>query len=110
MTIKKIHQYTGHEGPVYALEQASDENKFFSGSGDKIVAEWNLQNGEKAKALVNVGAIIYAIKYIREKNWLLIGTSVGRIHVVDLATRNEIRNIAHHPSQIFDIQYSLLNQ
>lgn len=42
---------------------------------------------------------------LKEKNELLIGTSEF-IHVVDLNTRKETRNIAFHKSPVFNIQYS----
>src|ERR1043165_9931789 len=110
ISIKRTHQYVGHDGAIYALEQAPDENKFFSGSGDKLVAEWNIENDEPERALVNVGAIVYSLRYIKEKNQLLIGTSAGAVHIIDLATRAEIRNIAFHKSPVFNIQYSATNQ
>ena len=108
--IEKISTLKGHDGAVYALEKSPELNKFFSGSGDKIVAEWDLETNEPAKALVNVGAVVYSIKYIEEKNILLIGTSAGAIHVVDLTSRKETRNIAFHQSSIFNIQYSPLHK
>src|SRR5436189_4310613 len=94
--IEKVITLKGHDGAVYALEKSPEPNKFFSGSGDKIVAEWDLEKSEPAKALVNVGAIVYSIKYVEEKNILLIGTSAGAIHVVDLSSSKETRNIAFY--------------
>src|SRR5262245_40063257 len=110
LEVQKLNTLRGHEGAVYALEESPDTNKFFSGSGDRIVAEWDVSTMAPARALVNVGAIVYAICYVKEKNELLIGTSAGSIHVVDLTSRKEIRHIALEKGPIFSIRYSAAHQ
>jgi WD repeat-containing protein 61 len=107
--VQKVHTLLGHEGSVYTLEKSSSPDKFFSGSSDRYVAEWTVGKDETPKALVSVGAIIYALKYVAEKNLLLIGTSSGALHIVDLISRKEIKYIIHHRLAIFDIQYSILH-
>jgi len=59
---------------------------------------------------VSVGAIIYALKYVPERDILLIGTSSGALHIVDLVSRKEIKNIIHHRLAIFDIQHSIIHK
>lgn len=107
LSIEKGFTFTGHEGSVYALEQSADSGLFFSGSSDRIVSQWSLDGVTPPKGLVNVGAIVYSLCFVREKNWLLIGTSAGNLHIVDLAVGKELRNIAHHRQGIFDIRYNL---
>jgi WD40 repeat protein len=107
--VKKAHTLLGHEGAVYALEKSSFPGKFFSGSSDGFVAEWTIGSSEQPKALINVGTIVYALRYVSEKDIMLIGTSSGSLHIVDLNTRQEIKNIIHHRLAIFDIQYSIIN-
>ena len=96
----------GHEGAVYALEESPREGSFFSGSGDRIVAEWDLTSSAPPKALVNVGAIVYSLCFLREKNEMLIGTSSGSIHVVNLESRAEERNISFQKGPVFHIRTS----
>ena len=102
----KKSQLTGHTGAVYALENSLDENKFFSGSSDCIVAEWDLANPEAGQMLANVPHIIYSLKLIPGKKILLTGQSAGGIHVIDLLTRKEIRLLQYHQSAVFDITFS----
>lgn len=109
LSIKKAFTFTGHEGSVYALEMSGESGVFFSGSSDRIVSQWSLDGSVPPKGLVNVGAIIYSLRFVREMNQLLIGTSAGNLHVIDLTAGKEIRNIEHHRQGIFDIQYDNAN-
>ncbi|MFM7217679.1 MAG: WD40 repeat domain-containing protein, partial [Bacteroidota bacterium] len=106
LSVNRTALLTGHEGSVYALERSADHDKFFSGGSDRLVCEWSIDAATPPQALVNVGAIIYSIRLVESSGKLLIGTSAGHLHVIDLASRKEIRNIAHHEKGIFDIAFS----
>ena len=41
--VKKIATLTGHRDPIYALDKGITEQLIFSGSGDKVIAQWNLK-------------------------------------------------------------------
>jgi WD40 repeat protein len=97
---------TGHEGSVYALERSGREDRVFTGGGDRIVTEWDLSGQEPPRALVSVGAVVYSLCHIPDRNWLLIGTSGGNLHILDLVARRELHNIiVQHSAGIFDIRY-----
>ena len=104
-----IHTFTGHSGSVYALGQAHGTKAFFSGSGDMTVSAWSLDLVTAPAVLLHVGGIVYAICYVKEKNSLLIGDSVGGIHAMDLGTQQIVRFLPHHTGGVFDIQYSARN-
>jgi WD40 repeat protein len=106
MEIKKIKQLTGHSGAVYALENSLEENNFFSGSGDHIVAEWDATTEENGKLLSQIPEIIYSLKLIPLQKHLLIGQSTGGIHVIDLSTRKEVRLLHYHSAGVFDLSFS----
>ena len=93
----------GHEGSVYALESAPGTGSFFSGSSDRVVSRWSVDADEPPVGLVNVGAIVYSLRHVPEKNLLLIGTSAGNLHAVDLSSGKEVRNIVAHKQGIFEI-------
>lgn len=95
----------GHEGSVYTLERSGHDDRIFSGGGDRVVSEWDLTGQKSPRALVSVGAVVYSLCYIPERNGLLIGTSAGHLHIVDLNARKEIHNLSLHGAGIFDIRY-----
>lgn len=106
LTVTRSTVHLGHEGSVYALERSVEDGYFYSGSSDRVVSKWKIDGEEPPAGLVNVGAIVYSLRLVPEKSWLLIGTSSGNLHIVDLIAGREIRNIALHKQGIFDIQYS----
>ncbi|MEP7167941.1 MAG: WD40 repeat domain-containing protein [Bacteroidota bacterium] len=110
MEVKKTAHLTGHSGAVYALENSLEENKFFSGSGDHIVAEWDLTSSENGQLLAQIPEIIYSLKLIPQEKILLVGQSTGAIHVIDLVTRKEIRLLKYHTAGVFDLEYSSAHQ
>lgn len=104
--VKKVSQLSGHTGAVYALENSLDENKFFSGGSDRIIAEWDFKNPDAGQVLANIPEIIYSLKLIPEKKILLVGQSAGGIHCIELLSRKETRLLKYHNAAVFDINFS----
>ncbi|MCH8318091.1 MAG: WD40 repeat domain-containing protein, partial [Bacteroidetes bacterium] len=104
--VEKIAQLSGHSGAVYALEKGTEPHLFYSGSSDKIVAEWDLNSLSPRKFAAKLNAVIYAICHLPEKRLLIIGESTGGIHILDLEKKQEIKHFQHHTQPIFDIKYS----
>ena len=103
--VKKIAELTGHNGAVYALEQAENPESFYSGSSDNIVAKWNLETLSAEKFAARFSSIVYSLCLVPEKNILLAGTSEGKIHVIDLKEKKEIKILQNHTQPVFDIKY-----
>ena len=109
MGAKKITHLTGHSGAVYALESSLEENKFFSGSSDRIVAEWDLTTSDNGQLLAQIPEIIYSLKLIPQKKILLVGQSTGGIHIIDLLIRKETRLLKYHNNAVFDLNFSVVH-
>ena len=105
--VKKIATLTGHVGSVYTLAKGTVEHLIYSGSGDKIAAQWNLETFQPEKFAARFPAVLYAICHIPEKQLLLAGTTDGGVHVLGLEKNEEIAILKNHTSQIFDIKYSV---
>jgi WD40 repeat protein len=106
---EKLIQLKGHMGSVYALEKGMEPHLFFSGSGDHFVVQWNLQTLDSGELIVKASAIVYSLRLVASQNILLVGTSTGGVHVIDLNTRKELRLLQYHQQGIFDIQFSEKN-
>jgi WD40 repeat protein len=103
----KLSALTGHKGAIYALEQGPEGGILFSGGADKLVTAWNLTLQTNLPFQAHFPAPVYSICYVAEKNLLLVGTSAGSLHIVDLEEKKEIKILQHHTAQIFDIRYSI---
>ncbi|MFT7157537.1 MAG: WD40 repeat protein, partial [Parvicella sp.] len=69
--VEKISQFEGHSGAIYTLESANEKNKFFSGSSDNLVVEWNIEDQEQNKVVAKLSAKAMALKYVSDRNVLL---------------------------------------
>ena len=95
-TIHKLHHFTGHQGPIYALETSGEKNFFFSGSSDNYVTRWDASGNTQPEAVIRAQATVYSLCFVKEKNFLVIGESSGTFHVIDLNSKKEIHNIVFH--------------
>jgi len=105
MNIQKIHQFDGHTGSIFTLEEGSDAHLFYSCGNDHLIVEWDLKNPNSHKAIAQLPSKAFAIKNILSKNLLLVGNYSGGIHVIDLLNKKEIKLLQVHTDIIFDIQY-----
>ena len=102
---EKTGQFIGHGGAIFTLEPAHNTHLFYSGSSDKLVVEWNMIDQQQNKVIAKLPAKALALKYIPDRNLLLVGQSLGGIHVIDLNKNEEIKLLQLHRLSIYDIQY-----
>ena len=60
--VNKLQTLTGHNDCIYALTEGSDPRFFYTGSGDGMVVEWDLdlpKDGKLIDSPVNITAIPY---------------------------------------------------
>lgn len=103
LDIKKLFQFTGHSGAIYTAT-INDKGKFlFTGGADKVVAMWSLDDFTPQKFAIKTDNSIYSLLYLKTLNHLLIGTSIGGIHVIDLNQKAEIRHLKLHDKPLFSL-------
>ncbi|HYV91078.1 MAG TPA: WD40 repeat domain-containing protein [Chitinophagales bacterium] len=104
LTVNQIAKLTLHQGSIYSLEKGENENYFFSGGSEGIVARWDVETLDKPIAVAKIDGQIFAMLFLPEKNHLLIGTMSGGLHVIDLNKKKELHYITFHELSIFDIK------
>lgn len=68
-----------------------------------MVVEWDYEKKGDGKLIVKVDRPIYSYLLLEDKRQLVFGTSGGNIHIVDLKTNKEIKNIEFHKDGVYDI-------
>ncbi|SFT52118.1 WD-40 repeat-containing protein [Lishizhenia tianjinensis] len=96
---------TGHAGAIY--DTIVDDSGFlFTTSADKFIARWNLEKGEQEAFAIKLDHPAYSLALINEDKHLLIGSSRGNVHVIDLEQKQEIKNLAQHKTGVFSLCYN----
>lgn len=99
---------TGHAGAIY--DTIVDDSGFlFTTSADKFIARWNVESGEQDAFAIKLDNSAYSICLINADKHLVIGSSKGNLHVIDLEQKQEIRNLAQHKSGVFSLCYNSKN-
>ncbi|TGE19295.1 WD40 repeat domain-containing protein [Hymenobacter elongatus] len=109
--VKKLATLSGHRDCVYALAGAAGESVVYSAGSDGFVVAWSSDAPEQDGELVaRVENSVYALRYLPERNLLLIGHNFQGVQVIDLAEKKLVHATALPPVAIFDIAYSHTRQ
>ena len=101
MDVKKLYQLAAHSGALYALTKGRTSNTSFSAGVARVVAEWNLELGETNPFAIRTESTVYSLLNIGKQ--LIIGTSNGSIHVIDLDSKKEVRHLKLHDKGVFHL-------
>jgi WD repeat-containing protein 61 len=105
--VQKLATLSGHHDCVYALTGAATQPVFYSAGSDGFVVAWNSDVPEQDGELVaRVENSVYALRFLPERNLLLIGHNFQGLQVIDLNQKRLVHATALPPVAIFDIAYS----
>jgi len=104
ISVTKIANFTGHGGSIYALYVSPISKHVYTGANDGYVVEWDLLKPAEGRLLCRLNQPVYSIYLNEERQQLWIGVASGNIHIVDLKTKEELKNLEVHKLGIFDIK------
>lgn len=99
MTFRKEKEIQGHSGAIYSC--AFDQSYVYSGSADKFVARWLLDEGTQDKFAIRFEQAVYRILIV--DHFLIVGRSDGGLHVFDLEARKELKYFTQHTKALFGL-------
>jgi len=102
--VNKLHSFTGHRDCVYALQSSDQPNHFFSGAGDGMVVQWDLQNTGDGTLVAKLPNSIYSLLHLSDKKLLVAGQNYSGIHLIDYQNKKELASLQLTQSYIFDLQ------
>lgn len=102
--VNKLHTLTGHNDCIYALTEGSDPRFFYTGAGDGMVVEWDLDKPKDGKLIAKLPHSVYALEVDRSRNILVIGHNFEGIHIIDLNENKELWSLKLTDQAIFDIK------
>lgn len=102
--VNKLQTLKGHNDCIYALTEGPDPRFIYTGAGDGLVVEWDLESPKDGKLITKLPHSIYALEVDKERNLLFIGHNYEGIHVIDLQEKKEIWSLKITDKAIFDIK------
>lgn len=103
--VKKLYTLTGHNDAVYTLKSSELPHVIFSGSGDGIVARWDLREPETGVMIAKVPNSVYAIDYLPRLALLALGHNYDGIHLVDAREKKELFSVSLTKAAIFEATF-----
>ena len=102
--VNKLNTLTGHNDCIYALREGADPRYFYTGAGDGMVVEWDLDNPKDGTLLARLPHSVYALEVDAKRNTLIVGHNYEGIHVIDLIEKKESWNLKLSAAAIFDLR------
>lgn len=104
VSIHKQFEFTGHGTGIYAVGPGRSPHTIFTGSGDNVVAEWDLLEQAVLPFAIKLESTVYAMVQLHGDR-LAIGQGRGGIHIVDIQSKKELRHLAVHQKAVFDLRF-----
>jgi WD repeat-containing protein 61 len=102
--VNKLHTLTGHNDCIYALSEGADPRYFYTGAGDGMVVEWDLDHPKDGVLLARLPHSVYALEVDPKRNFLIVGHNYEGIHVIDLEEKVESWSLKLSSAAIFDLK------
>ncbi len=102
--VNKLHTLTGHNDCIYALKEGADPRYFYTGAGDGMVVEWDLDHPKDGVLLARLPHSVYALEVDPKRNFLIVGHNYEGIHVIDLEEKVESWSLKLSSAAIFDLK------
>ncbi len=104
ISVIKRGQFTGHTNSIFTLILSVNPNHVYTAGADGYIVEWDLVNKGDGRVICRVPKPVYSLLLLPGAQQLLVGTSGGNLHIIDLTKNKEIKNIELHQQGVFDIK------
>jgi WD repeat-containing protein 61 len=102
ISVQKLNDFKGHVAAIHTVIEDAQGNLFSAGV-DKHIIKWDKTSPDKAFVFAKTQEAIYSLYYHPISNLLFVGTSLGKVHVIDVDSKKEIKLYHHHQKQVFKL-------
>lgn len=106
---KKIGQFSGNEGGIYALSGGEETFTVYSCGSGKLIRKWNIRDTTAEDFALRFPMSLYSVYFEQHNNYLVCGTSDGNLVFLNLADKSLHKEIKLSQAALFDIQHSKHN-
>lgn len=102
--LHKSDEYTGHQGPVYALSKGLNKGEFYSAGSDGLVVLWDQKNRSPKAPVFQSKQPIYSLSTIDSLELLLIGSGDGKVEAINACSNQPIKTLTSHRTAIYSME------
>jgi WD40 repeat protein len=95
---------SGHQNPIYTVENSQKKGIIFTAGNDKGVVEWSLKTMSFIKVMFPVKSTVYALHCPVALPLLLAGEQSGQVDVFNFEEQKVTDTLKFHRLPVFDIQ------
>lgn len=103
MEIQRAGALSGHQNPIFTVENGPEPAMLFTAGNDKGVVQWNLDSMAFGRVLLPVQSSVYKLYHIPGTSLLAVGERRGLVTIVDVDTQEVVAKLEHHQRPVFDI-------
>lgn len=102
--IKLQATLSGHQNPIFTVENSQKSGILFTAGNDKGVVEWSLKTMSFIKVMFPVKSSVYSLHCPVEAPLLIAGEKNGQANVFDFKEQKITHVLQHHKLPVFDIK------
>lgn len=104
ITIEQIATLSGHQNPIYTLENSQKKGIVFTAGNDKGIVEWRVDAPRFIKVLFPVSSSVYSLHCPKSAPLLFAGERIGQVDVFNFEEQKISAVLQFHKLPIFDIK------
>ena len=104
ISVKQIAEFSGHQNPIFTIENSQKPHIFFTAGNDKGVVEWSMKTMALVKVLMPVKTSVYSLHSPEDLSVLAVGERSGKVSIFNFEQQKVTDTINHHQLPVFDIR------
>ncbi len=102
--VTRAAEISGHQNPIYAVENSQKSHIFFTAGNDRGVVEWSLKTHDFVKVMMPVESSVYTLHCPQAAPLMAVGERSGKLSLFHFTEQEVVAELNLHQQPIFDIK------
>ncbi|MBS4028518.1 MAG: caspase family protein, partial [Ignavibacteriales bacterium] len=102
----EVRTFSGHKDYVSSVAFSPDGNYALSGSEDKTLKLWDIENGNEVRTFSGHKDYVSSVAFSPDGNYALSGSEDKTLKLWDIKSGREVRTFSGHTHDVFSVAFS----